>query len=392
MNGKILIVFGTRPEAIKMAPLVLNFKKLHNEKVEVCVTSQHREMLDQVLDFFEIIPDYDLNLMQPGQSLNSLGSRILHSFDDILIKSNPDWVFVHGDTSTSMFCAIAAFHRGIRIAHIEAGLRTYNKHSPFPEEINRQITGRLADLHFAPTSVSMNNLLKEGVPQNSVYKTGNTVIDALHIGLKKIENGYTNQNIEELKRIVASNKKIILVTCHRRENFGDGFENICNAIKEIALEKDVHIIYPVHLNPNVQEPVRRILGKIDNISLINPLDYPSFVYAMNISYIILTDSGGVQEEAPSLGKPVLLLRNNTERPEAVDAGVVLLVGTDKNKIIFNVSKLLENESLYKEMTLLKNPYGNGDASEKIIKLFLKSSLVILLCVHFFLDDSFHIYL
>jgi UDP-N-acetylglucosamine 2-epimerase (non-hydrolysing) len=367
---KILIVFGTRPEAIKMAPLVgmLKEKKVN---CKVCITAQHREMLDQVLDFFEIIPDYDLDLMKPNQTLNQLSSRILSSFDEVLEKSEPDLVIVHGDTTTSTMCAFAAFHRGIKIAHVEAGLRTYNKKSPFPEEINRQITGRIADIHFAPTQCAADNLLKEGIKSESIITTGNTVIDALHLGLKKIDEGFNSDKLKELKQIIDKNKRLILITGHRRENFGEGFENICLAIKEIAKDESVQIIYPVHLNPNVQEPVKRILSGLRNVHLIAPLDYPSFLYAMREAYFIITDSGGVQEEAPSLGKPVLVMRNTTERPEAVDAGTVKLVGTDKKQIIIESHLLLNNQTSYTLMTKAINPYGDGRACERIVEFLNK---------------------
>lgn len=364
----ILIVFGTRPEAIKMVPLVKTFQKGGFE-YHVCITAQHREMLDQVLEFFDIVPDFDLNLMQPSQTLNQLSAKILFLFDEVLGKVQPDWVLVHGDTTTSSICALAAFHRGIKVAHVEAGLRTYNKHSPFPEEMNRQITGRIADVHFAPTAWSVSNLVKEGVPSSCIVKTGNTVIDALYLGLSKIANGYSNGGIEQLKSIINPNKKMILVTGHRRENFGDGFENICLALKEIASDPNVQIIYPVHLNPKVLEPVNRILGEVGNISLIEPLDYPAFIFAMQLSYLIITDSGGVQEEAPALGKPVLVIRNTTERPEAVEAGTVKLVGTDSEKIIKEVSLMLNDIALYEKMSKAHNPYGDGNASSRIADYF-----------------------
>lgn len=363
---RFLIVFGTRPEAIKMAPLIKAFQDT-GLNIQVCITAQHREMLDQVLEFFEIVPDYDLNLMQPGQSLNQLSSRILAYFDKVLSEANPDWVLVHGDTTTSAMCALAAFHRGIKVAHVEAGLRTYNKHSPFPEEINRQLTGRIADLHFSPTAWAADNLWKEGINKDTVVITGNTVIDAFHLGLKKIEGGYHNSNITMLKELIEPDKKVVLVTGHRRENFGEKFENICLALREIAKNPDVQIIYPVHLNPNVQEPVNRILAKIENIHLIEPLDYPSFIYAMSKSYLIITDSGGVQEEAPSLGKPVLVMRDTTERPEAVAAGTVRLVGTDFDTIYQSSIELLSDKLSYEKMSKAHNPYGDGMASEKIIK-------------------------
>ncbi|MDA3614280.1 non-hydrolyzing UDP-N-acetylglucosamine 2-epimerase [Polluticaenibacter yanchengensis] len=363
---KVLMCFGTRPEAIKMAPLYIYLKSRQTLELKLCVTAQHRQMLDQVLDFFEIIPDFDLDLMQKNQSLNQLASKIIYSIDEVLVNFQPEYVLVHGDTTTSSMVALAAFHRGIKVGHVEAGLRTYNKLSPFPEEINRQITGRIADLHFAPTIWSGQNLLNEGVKSEEMVVTGNTVIDALNLGLEKIKNGYTCLDIERLNDIIIPNAKIILITGHRRENFGDGFENLCNAIKQIATDfHDVQIIYPVHLNPNVQEPVNRILSNLKNVFLISPLDYPSFIYAMDQSYFILTDSGGVQEEAPTLGKPVLVMRNNTERPEAVKAGTVKLVGTNYESIVNACKELLLNNEAYLKMSRSHNPYGDGFACERI---------------------------
>lgn len=362
---RILLCFGTRPEAIKMAPLYHELQKTSFE-VKVCVTAQHREMLDQVLDFFEILADYDLDLMQKGQSLNQLCSRILSSIDAVFNQFQPHLVLVHGDTTTSSMVALAAFHNGIQVGHVEAGLRTHNKLSPFPEEMNRQITGRIADCHFAPTPFAAENLLQEKVSKKYIVITGNTVIDALHLGIAKLENGYTCSDLEHVKQVVDSNKKVILITGHRRENFGAGFENLCLAIREIATTRqDVQIIYPVHLNPNVQEPVRRILSGISNVHLIPPVDYPAFLYLMQHSYFILTDSGGVQEEAPSLGKPVLVMRDTTERPEAVEAGTVQLVGTNKEKIVASSLQLLEEVEKYEKMSQAHNPYGDGKASERI---------------------------
>jgi UDP-N-acetylglucosamine 2-epimerase (non-hydrolysing) len=363
---KLLFVFGTRPEAIKMAPVVIEMKK-NDFDISVCVTAQHRKMLDQVLDFFEIIPDYDLDLMQANQTLNQLSARILIAIDEVIVKDKPDLIFVHGDTTTSTIVALAAFHRGIKVGHVEAGLRTHNKLSPFPEEINRQITGRIADWHFAPTPLSAANLLNEKIDTDNIIITGNTVIDALQLGLKKIEDGFSCLDLELIKSIIDSSKKLIVITGHRRENFGDGFENLCLAIKEIALNDDVQIIYPVHLNPNVQEPVNRILNNIHNVHLIQPLDYPAFIYLMSKSYLLITDSGGVQEEAPSLGKPVIVMRDNTERPEAVSAGTVILVGTNKDKIVNACNQLLNDNVLFSKMSLAHNPYGDGKASKKIMK-------------------------
>lgn len=366
---KLLTVFGTRPEAIKMAPLVQAFKGV-DINIMVCITAQHREMLDQVMDFFEITANYDLDLMKPSQSLNQLSSRILSSFDNILCDTQPDWVMVHGDTTTSAMCALAAFHRGIKIAHVEAGLRTFNKLSPFPEEINRQFTGRIADLHFSPTESAKNNLLKEGILDTQILVTGNTVIDALQLGLEKIEGGATSVDLQRIQSIVNPLKRTITITGHRRENFGEGFEKLCEAIKEISLHyRDVQFIYPVHLNPHVQEPVNRILGNLPQVHLISPLDYPAFIYLMQQSYLILTDSGGVQEEAPSLGKPVIVLRDTTERPEAVEAGTVKLVGTEINRIIRQIRNLLDNPKEYQLMSRANNPYGDGQASSRIVQHF-----------------------
>ena len=365
---KNLIVFGTRPEAIKMAPLVKEFNK--NKELfdtRVCVTAQHREMLDQVLDFFEIIPDFDLDLMKPNQNLYSLTSDIILGLKPVLEEFKPDYVYVHGDTTTTMATSIAAFYSGAKVCHVEAGLRTHNKWSPFPEELNRQITGRIADIHFAPTVTSKENLLKENVMTDSIIVTGNTVIDALLDSSVRVNN-IQNNEIEFLKKELDFTKHIILVTGHRRENHGDGFINICAALKDIAIANPgVQIVYPVHLNPNVKGPVYEILGNVSNIKLINPLAYPAFVWLMNQSYLIITDSGGVQEEAPSLGKPVLVMRDTTERPEAVDAGTVILVGTDKNKIVTECNDLLSNTERYQQMSALHNPYGDGKACERIVK-------------------------
>lgn len=369
---KNLIVFGTRPEAIKMAPLVKEFHK-HNDLFEtrVCVTAQHREMLDQVLDFFEIKPDYDLDLMKPNQNLYTLTSDIITELKVVLEDFQPDYVYVHGDTTTTMAASIASFYSGAKVCHVEAGLRTHNKRSPFPEEINRQIAGRICDYHFAPTETSRDNLIKENINEKDILVTGNTVIDALLESSKKVES-IESEEINKLKGLVDPSKKIILVTGHRRENHGQGFINICKALKEIALQKpEVQIIYPVHLNPNVQKPVYEILSEIDNIKLIDPLAYPAFVWMMNQSYLIITDSGGVQEEAPSLGKPVLVMRDTTERPEAVDAGTVILVGTDTEKIISESLELLDNKEKYNQMSALHNPYGDGLACERIVD-FIKN--------------------
>ncbi|MCE3076891.1 non-hydrolyzing UDP-N-acetylglucosamine 2-epimerase [Chryseobacterium gwangjuense] len=367
---KNLIIFGTRPEAIKMAPLVKEFQKHKEFETKVCVTAQHREMLDQVLDFFEIKPDYDLDLMKPNQNLYSLTADIISGMKSVLDDFKPDFVYVHGDTTTTMAAGIASFYSGAKICHVEAGLRTHNKRSPFPEEINRQVTGRITDYHFAPTEQSKQNLLAENVEENSILVTGNTVIDALLESSDRVSSIH-NEDIEFLKTLVDTSKKLILVTGHRRENHGQGFINICEALKEIAENNpDVQIIYPVHLNPNVKGPVFEILSDIENIQLIDPLAYPSFVWLMNQSHIIITDSGGVQEEAPSLGKPVLVMRDTTERPEAVNVGTVILVGTDKNKIINETNSLLKDLDRYQEMSALHNPYGDGKACNRIVE-FIK---------------------
>ena len=367
---KILIVFGTRPEAIKMAPLIKEFKKYPNFfDCKVCITAQHREMLDQVLDFFEIKADYDLNLMKKNQNLFNLTADIIVGFKDVLEDFKPNYVFVHGDTSTTMATSIAAFYSGSIVCHIEAGLRTFNKLSPFPEEINRQITSRIADFHFAPTIQSKNNLIQENINEENIIITGNTVIDALINSIKKVENKPSNF-IKEISEII-SDKEVILVTGHRRENHGEGFVRICEALKEIALDnRERIIIYPVHLNPKVQEPVTRILGDISNIKLINPLPYQDFIWVMNRSRIIITDSGGVQEEAPSLGKPVLVMRDITERPEAVEAGTVILVGTNKELIVSESLSLLSDKKKFDKMSQKHNPYGDGTACKKIVNYLI----------------------
>ena len=368
---KILLIFGTRPEAIKMAPLVKEFQK-HPELFEtkVCVTAQHREMLDQVLAFFDIKPEYDLDLMKPGQNLYGLTATIIESLKKILEDFSPDYVFVHGDTTTTMAGSIASFYSGAKVCHVEAGLRTNNKLSPFPEEINRQITGRICDYHFAPTETSKSNLLKENISEDSILVTGNTVIDALIKSVEKV-NETPSELVQDLSKQIG-NQEVVLVTGHRRENHGGGFERICKALKRIA-EDDINrlIIYPVHLNPKVQEPVNRILSGVNNVILIEPLAYQDFIWLMNRSKIIITDSGGVQEEAPSLGKPVLVMRDTTERPEAVEAGTVLLVGTNEDLIVSNALDLLKNEDKFVKMSKLHNPYGDGSASTRIVD-FIKS--------------------
>lgn len=371
---KNLIIFGTRPEAIKMAPLVKAFlKNTDTFETKVCITAQHREMLDQVLTFFEITPDFDLDLMKPNQNLYSLTADIITSLKPVLEEFKPDYVYVHGDTTTTMAASIAAFYSGAKVCHVEAGLRTFNKRSPFPEEINRSIAGSISDYHFAPTSTSEQNLLNENIKKSSILVTGNTVIDALHYSSNKVTSkNYSDNEVLTLKTIVEKSKKLILVTGHRRENHGQGFINICNALKQIGLENsDVQIIYPVHLNPKVQKPVYKLLEGIDNITLIAPLSYPSFVWLMSQSYLIITDSGGVQEEAPSLGKPVLVMRDTTERPEAVEAGTVLLVGTDTNKIIKETNTLLKDKNAYSKMSKLHNPYGDGLSCQRIVEFISK---------------------
>ncbi|MDQ1805388.1 non-hydrolyzing UDP-N-acetylglucosamine 2-epimerase [Chryseobacterium sp. PTM-20240506] len=373
MKIKNLIIFGTRPEAIKMAPLVKEFKKNADFETKVCVTAQHREMLDQVLSFFDIKPDYDLNLMKPNQNLYSLTADIITEMKSVLDDFQPDFIYVHGDTTTTMAASIAGFYSGAKVCHVEAGLRTHNKRSPFPEEINRQVTGRIADYHFAPTEQSKSNLISESVAEKDILVTGNTVIDALLDSSERVTK-IENDEIESLKNIVDTNKRLILVTGHRRENHGQGFINICEALKEIAVvNSDVQIIYPVHLNPNVKGPVYEILSGIDNIKLIDPLAYPAFVWLMTQSYMIITDSGGVQEEAPSLGKPVLVMRDTTERPEAVDAGTVILVGTDKNKIVSEAQNLLTDTQRYQMMSALHNPYGDGKACQRIVQFIKQNS-------------------
>ncbi|RKO68665.1 UDP-N-acetylglucosamine 2-epimerase (non-hydrolyzing) [Sphingobacterium puteale] len=368
---KNLIVFGTRPEAIKMAPLVKEFQKDQTFETKVCVTAQHREMLDQVLEFFDITPDYDLNLMKPNQNLYSLTADIITKMKAVLEDFRPDYVYVHGDTTTTMASSIAAFYAGAQVCHVEAGLRTHNKRSPFPEEINRQVAGRICDFHFAPTEASRKNLLRENVQDTDILVTGNTVIDALFDSSRRVKD-LENEEINQLRGILDPSKKLVLVTGHRRENHGQGFINICEALKNIAVSNpDVQVIYPVHLNPNVKKPVYEILSDVSNIHLIDPLAYPAFVWLMNQSYLIITDSGGVQEEAPSLGKPVLVMRDTTERPEAVDAGTVILVGTDVEKIVAEAQDLLDNDDRYHKMSGLHNPYGDGKACERIVN-FIKN--------------------
>jgi len=367
---RILLCFGTRPEAIKMAPLYHQLKK-NNFEVIVCVTAQHREMLDQVLDFFVIKPDYDLDLMQENQSLNGLSALILSKIDNVLKEVKPDLVLVHGDTTTSSIVALAAFHLGIKIGHVEAGLRTYNKKSPFPEEINRQLTSRIADLHFTPTTEATQNLLSENILTRDIVQTGNTVIDALLWTINKIsKKDYSNPEIEQLKKEIPSHKKMVLVTGHRRENFESGLKSLCEALLKVSEREDVIIVYPVHLNPNVKKTVYELLLGKENVYLIPPVSYLVFVWLMQQSFLIVTDSGGIQEEAPSLGKPVLVTRKVSERTEGVKAGFSTLVGTDKNKIINTIQFILDNFSGFDNKI---NPYGNGNASNKIIDYLLNNN-------------------
>lgn len=374
---KILLVFGTRPEAIKMAPLVKALQKdtTHFE-TRVCVTAQHRQMLDQVLEVFGITPDYDLNIMAPNQDLFDITSRVLTGLRDVLKEFRPDTVLVHGDTTTSMAASLAAFYLQIPVGHVEAGLRTYNMLSPWPEEMNRQVTDRICTYYFAPTEQSKKNLLQENIDEKKIYITGNTVIDALLMAVEIIAStpGMEEKLAKELKEkgYTVGEREYILVTGHRRENFGDGFLHICKAIKELAtLHPEMDIVYPVHLNPNVQKPVYELLSGVENVYLISPLDYLPFIYAMQHSTLLLTDSGGVQEEAPSLGKPVLVMRDTTERPEAVEAGTVKLVGTDAEAIVSNVTALLKDKEMYRRMSETHNPYGDGRACERILSALLQ---------------------
>lgn len=376
---KVMLVFGTRPEAIKMAPLVKEFQK-HPEtfKTIVCVTGQHRQMLDQVLQLFEITPDYDLNIMKQGQDLYDVTSRVLLGMRDVLKETSPDVVLVHGDTTTSTAAALAAFYQQIPVGHVEAGLRTHNIYSPWPEEMNRQITGRIATYNFAPTPLSKANLLREAIAEESITVTGNTVIDALYWVVNKIKEDKTLN--DELKNLLSQTgydvtrldkgKKLVLITGHRRENFGDGFINMCTAIRDLTQKyPDVDFVYPMHLNPNVRKPIHEVFGEnlnnLGNMFFIEPLEYLSFVYLMEKSNIVLTDSGGIQEEAPGLGKPVLVMRDTTERPEALEAGTVKLVGTDYNKIVSEVSALLDDQAHYDTMSKAVNPYGDGLACGRI---------------------------
>jgi len=379
---KILLCFGTRPEAIKMAPVIQELKKQKLE-FKVCVTAQHREMLDQVLDFFEIVPDYDLDLMQPNQSLNQLSSNILLSMDTVfdaaglrqaslrqvsLRQAQTDIVLVQGDTTTAAMVALAAFHRGINVGHVEAGLRTYKKAAPFPEEINRQLTARIADFHFAPTAKANSNLLREQIPKHHICITGNTVVDALQWAIKKMESEPLSEEILRIKALLNPNKKLILVTGHRRENFGEGLIHICEALLELSKREDVELIYPVHLNPNVTGPVQELLGDKTNIHLISPVAYPTMLWLMQKCSLIISDSGGIQEEAPTFKKPVLVTREVSERMEGVEAGFSFLVGTDKNKILAEAVRLLNHPP---DFSRIENPYGDGKAAFRIVE-FLTS--------------------
>ncbi len=381
---KILLTFGTRPEAIKMAPLILELNK-HRDKVKtiVCVTGQHREMLDQVLSIFKIKPDYDLNIMKKGQDLYDITSKVLLGLRDIFKQTQPDIVLVHGDTTTSMAAALAAYYQQIPVGHVEAGLRTYNIYSPWPEEINRQLIGRISNYNFSPTSTSSTNLINEGVNEETIHITGNTVIDSLYWVVNKIKSD-EQLNIElkdEIKTFgydidrLQGNRRMVLITGHRRENLGDGFIHIAQAIQELSTQfPDVDFVYPMHLNPNVRKSIYEVLGNdllhFSNMFFIEPLEYLSFIYMMEKADLVLTDSGGIQEEAPSLKKPVLVMRDTTERPEAVEAGTVILVGTDKEKIVSNVSKLLTNHNHYQQMAKAINPYGDGKACERIVNILL----------------------
>ena len=368
---KILLVFGTRPEAIKMCPLVKEFQKYPQDfETVVCVTGQHREMLDQVLEIFDVKPDYDLNIMKQGQDLYDVTARVLTGMRDVLDVVKPDVVLVHGDTTTSMAAAMAAFYRQIPVGHVEAGLRTHNLYSPWPEEMNRQVTGRIAEYDFAPTPLSRQNLLDEGVPEERITVTGNTVIDALHWVVENVlAKGYQPKD-PSFASLLQDDRRKVLITGHRRENFGEGFISMCTAIRDLARKyPEVDFVYPMHLNPNVRKPIREVFGDhpAENLHFIEPLDYLDFVYLMSQSYIVLTDSGGIQEEAPGLGKPVLVMRDTTERPEALEAGTVKLVGTDYDRIVLEVSSLLDDPAVYDTMSHAVNPYGDGKACPRIVE-------------------------
>lgn len=363
---KILSVFGTRPEAIKMAPVVHAVAQIPGVESKVCVTAQHRAMLDQVLDLFDIRPNFDLNLMKPQQDLTDITNNVLIGMRKVFQEWRPDCVLVHGDTTTTLATSLAAYYEKIAVGHVEAGLRTGNIYSPWPEEINRRLTSSLAGVHFSPTHASRNNLIREGVDPKTIHVTGNTVIDALCLVVKRLaDDEILASSMKKKFEFLDHNKRLILVTGHRRESFGSGMDNICEALERLSNRKDIEIVYPVHPNPNVQEPVKRLLGSISNINLVEPLDYLPFVYLMRRSHLILTDSGGIQEEAPSLGKPVLVMRDTTERPEAVEAGTVKLVGTSVEKIVTETARLLENDSDYEKFSRAHNPYGDGLAAGRI---------------------------
>jgi UDP-N-acetylglucosamine 2-epimerase (non-hydrolysing) len=374
IKKRILTVFGTRPEAIKMAPLVHALAADNRFEAKVCVTAQHREMLDQVLDLFEITPDYDLNLMKPGQDLTDITCGILQGLKPVLAEFKPDYVLVHGDTATTLSTTLAAYYQQIKVGHVEAGLRTGNIYSPWPEEGNRKLTGAIADLHFSPTETSKQNLLQENIDPEKIIVTGNTVIDSLLDVIDKLEkNVELKSSLQAKFDFLDENKRLVLITGHRRESFGGGFERICEAISQMAKAfPDVEFVYPMHLNPNVREPVNRLLAGLNNVFLIEPLDYLPFVYLMNKSYVLLTDSGGIQEEAPSLGKPVLVMRDTTERPEALEAGTVKLVGTSIETIVTELTVLLSNEDAYKAMSFAHNPYGDGKACIRICDVLAQS--------------------
>lgn len=369
MQKKILLTFGTRPEAIKLAPLVLAFKRCPDFAIRVCVTAQHRMMLDQVLEFFGIVPDYDLDLMQDDQTLFDITGKVLLHFKKVLLDAGPDYVFIQGDTTTAFAAALSSFYNRIPVCHVEAGLRTNNIYSPFPEEMNRQLAARICLFHFAPTLWAQKNLLQENISEDNILVTGNTVIDALFEAKKRLRPDGAAISALKDKISFAANpeRRRILVTGHRRENFGAGLQNLCLALKTLAAQHpDIQIIYPVHLNPNVQKPAHSLLGTIDNICLLDPLDYESFIWLMDNTYCIITDSGGIQEEAPALGKPVLLTRDTTERPEAIEAGTVRMVGTSADSIITETSRLLQDQRVYDRMSRAHNPYGDGRACERII--------------------------
>lgn len=368
-RARIMIVFGTRPEAIKMAPIIEVIRNDPSVYLRVCVTGQHRQMLDQVLQLFDIVPDFDLSLMRPGQTLTELTQNVLSGMQRVFETWRPHLLLVHGDTTTTFASSLAAYYQRIPVAHVEAGLRTGDIYSPWPEEINRRLVGSIAELHFAPTESARSNLLREDIPARKIFVTGNTVIDSLLEISGRIEkDAALRATLASQFSFIDAQRKLILVTGHRRENFGDGFESICRGLAELATRQDVEIVYPVHLNPNVQEPVLRILGGMENVHLMEPQDYLPFVYLMGRAMLILTDSGGIQEEAPSLGKPVLVLRENTERPEAVDAGTVELVGTSTRKLVDTAAALLDNPSLYRQMATSTNPYGDGQAAQRIASI------------------------